>query len=120
MDYRSVLAVYQIKSLNLEQENIDIHKALQIVNSKFSKKNKKVPHQSINDILCQIHDDLKSYWIQFGFMNTSTSQNFSSMLNRNLTVREYKGNHHHFSAQETPTVVQTTRNSVDEPDALLI
>lgn len=51
-----------------------------------SMRNKGIAH----DALHNIHDELKSYWIQFGFLTVSTRKNFLDWACNNMTFKEYK------------------------------
>lgn len=93
MNYRKALEIEVKQPAILDQQNLGIEDAMQIVDTLF-KESRTEPRwkrsSNVAEILGSIHTDLKSYWTQFGFLNTSKENHFVNTLESMLHVREFK------------------------------
>jgi len=72
-----------------DQQLLKIEEALKCYKHRYTTtgtQNKGIAH----DALYNIHDELKSYWIQFGFLTLSTRKNFLEWACNNIIFKEYK------------------------------
>jgi hypothetical protein len=93
MNYRKALEIEVKQPAILDQQNLGIEDAMQIVDTLFNESRTEFKRRkscNVAEILGSIHTDLKSYWAQFGFLNTSKENHFVDTLESILHVREFK------------------------------
>ncbi len=94
MDYRSALVTELDSHLSTyEREDLHITEVIKVLNETYTRKDgqtKTSTSNPISDTLALIHEDLKEYWTEFGFFNSSKQENFVKTVGSLMTLHEYK------------------------------